>query len=217
MAGEVKSADLEWSGGEVTHELRAQHHGHRGAVLWLTGLSGSGKSTLAVALEKSLLQRGRAAYILDGDNIRYGLCADLDFSLADRAENIRRVGEVAKLMADAGLIVISALISPLQAERDHIRQQCHNEGLPFAEIYINAPLAVCEQRDPKNLYRKARAGHLKDFTGLDSPYDPPPAPELELPTDREPKETSLAKLLDLALTISASDTPPLTGPFTPVI
>ncbi|MDR2463612.1 MAG: adenylyl-sulfate kinase [Verrucomicrobiales bacterium] len=208
---------MEWSVGEVTRELRAQHFGHRGAVIWLTGLSGSGKSTLAVSLEKSLLQRGIGAYILDGDNVRYGLCADLDFSLADRAENIRRVGEVAKLMADAGLVVIGALISPLKAERDQIRQLCQNEGIPFAEVYVNAPLSVCEQRDPKNLYKKARAGQLNGFTGIDSPYESPSAPELELHTDLEPREASLAKLLELSLNVSDMDMPPLVGPFTPVI
>ena len=217
LAGGVKSTDIEWSTGEVTHEIRAQHFGHRGAVVWLTGLSGSGKSTLAVALEKGLLQRGVGAYILDGDNIRYGLCADLDFSIGDRAENIRRVGEVAKLMADAGLVVIGALISPLKAERDQIRQICHNEGIPFAEVFVNAALDICEQRDPKSLYKKARAGELKNFTGIDSPYEPPLAPELELKTDAESKEESLGKLLELALTASSADTPQLTGPFTPVI
>jgi bifunctional enzyme CysN/CysC len=217
LAKGVKSGDIEWSTGEVTHEIRAQHFGHRGAVIWLTGLSGSGKSTLAVELEKKLLQRGIGACILDGDNIRYGLCSDLDFSPEDRIENIRRVGEVSKLMADAGLVVISALISPFKAERDQVRQICGNEGIPFAEVFVNAPLEVCEQRDPKKLYQKARAGKLPKFTGIDSPYESPLAPELELKTDKESREESLGKLLELTLTASSSDTPPLTGPFTPVI
>jgi bifunctional enzyme CysN/CysC len=210
----VKSSDIEWSSGEVTQEIRAQHFGHRGAVIWLTGLSGSGKSTLSVQLEKNLLQRGIGAYILDGDNVRHGLCSDLGFSPEEREENIRRVGEVAKLMADAGLVVVSALISPFKADRDQVRQICNNEGIPFAEVFVNAPLEICEQRDPKSLYKKARAGQLPKFTGIDSPYEAPQKPELELNTDKESREESLAKLLQLTLTASSTDTSPLTGPFT---
>lgn len=201
----VKSENIFWSTGEVTHEDRITHFGHRGAVIWLTGLSGSGKSTLSNALESNLFIRGSAAFVLDGDNLRHGLCADLGFSPEDRTENIRRAAQAAKLLAESGLIVITALISPYAQDRNKAREICHSAGIPFAEVYVNAPLAVCEQRDPKHLYEKARKGEIKGFTGIDSPYEPPVKPELELPTDLLTKEECLARLVDLAKTISSAD------------
>jgi bifunctional enzyme CysN/CysC len=175
----------------VRSEDRARLNGHRGAILWFTGLSGAGKSTLAMELERLLFGAGRQVYVLDGDNLRQGLSADLGFSPRDRAENIRRVGEVAGLMADAGMIVVSAFISPYRADRDRIRAA---HGARFHEIYINAPLHVCEARDTKGLYRRARAGEIKEFTGVSAPYEPPLAPDLELPTAEWPLERCLAEL-----------------------
>ena len=216
LAAAVKSSNITWTSGEVNRELRAEHFGHRGAVVWLTGLSGSGKSTLAELLESNLLRRGVGSFILDGDNLRHGLCSDLGFSEEDRVENIRRAGEMARLMADAGLVVISALISPFKENRELVRRICHNAGIPFIEVYVNAPLEVCEKRDPKNLYKKARAGDIKNFTGIDSPYEAPESPDLELKTSKESKEESLGKLLELALKISHRDGA-LLGPFSPEI
>jgi bifunctional enzyme CysN/CysC len=201
----VKSENLSWNISEVTSEDRIGYFSHRGAVIWLTGLSGSGKSTLSTALEASLFKRGHAAFVLDGDNLRHGLCANLGFSDEDRTENIRRAGEAAKLLADSGLIVITALISPFAKDRDKVREICSNGGIPFAEIFVNAPLAVCEQRDPKNLYAKARKGEIKGFTGIDSPYEPPQKPELELPTDQLTKEECLTRLLDLTQNLSQAE------------
>jgi bifunctional enzyme CysN/CysC len=177
----------------IGDEDRAQSNGHRGAILWFTGLSGAGKSTLAVELERLLFAKGYQAFLLDGDNVRQGLCADLGFSPQDRAENIRRVGEVSALFAEAGMIVISAFISPYRADRDRIRA-AHREH--FHEVYINAPLHVCEARDVKGLYRKARAGELKEFTGISAPYEAPLAPELEIPTGEWTPERCLAQLVD---------------------
>lgn len=171
---------------------RKQRFGHAGTVVWLTGLSASGKSTLAMALEERLLARGYACYTLDGDNVRHGLNANLGFSPEDRSENIRRVGEVAALFADAGLICISAFISPYRADRDRARAAAKRTG--FHEIHVAASLATCEGRDPKGLYRKARAGILSDFTGIDAPYEIPLAPELVLDTAAETIEQSLTRL-----------------------
>ena len=168
--------------GKITERERTQRNGHAGRVVWLTGLSASGKSTLATELEAELFHSGRQVYVLDGDNLRRGLCSDLGFLPEHRRENIRRVGEVARLFADAGFICITAFISPYRSDRDAVRAI-----LPpgkFLEVYVNAPLAVCEQRDPKGLYAKARAGQLADFTGISAPYEPPLQPELELRTDR---------------------------------
>jgi adenylylsulfate kinase len=153
----------------------------KGATVWFTGLSACGKSTIAVALEQVLIQRGHAAYVLDGDNIRFGLNKNLGFSAEDRAENIRRIGEVAKLFADAGVICLCSFISPYRADRDAARatHQTNKAGaLPFLECFVDTPLEVCEQRDPKGLYKKARAGELKGFTGIDDPYEAPQKPEL---------------------------------------
>ena len=199
LAKAVTGEHLTWTEGRVSREARAAHFGHEGAVVWLTGLSGSGKSTLAVALESLLFRRGIASMILDGDNLRHGLCADLGFSLEDRAENIRRAGEVAKLMAESGLVVISSLISPLRRERQAVRGACQAAGVNYSEIFVSAPLRECEKRDPRGLYRKARAGEIKGFTGIDSPYEEPERPDLVLHTDRENVESSVGHLLQHVL------------------
>jgi bifunctional enzyme CysN/CysC len=164
-------------------EARTRLNGHPGLVLWLTGLSGSGKSTISLELEARLVAAGRHAYLLDGDNVRHGLNADLGFSPEDRTENIRRVGEVAALMADAGLIVIAAFISPYRADRSSARAAVARlNGPSFHEVHVSAPIDVCEARDPKGLYQKARSGQLPEFTGISAPYEPPEAPELTLDT-----------------------------------
>ena len=166
----------------VTSADREQRHGHPGRIVWLTGLSGAGKSTLAMALEQRLFDAGRNVYVLDGDIVRGGLCSDLGFSPDDRVENIRRIGEVARFMADAGLLVIVAFISPFRADRDRVRA-----AMPvgrFTEVHVSTPLEVCEQRDTKGLYAKARAGELSDFTGISSPYEAPESPEVRLPTEQ---------------------------------
>ncbi|MXP52891.1 adenylyl-sulfate kinase [Pantoea sp. Seng] len=183
-----------WHDHPVTREEREQQHGHQGVVLWFTGLSGSGKSTVAGAVEQALHRAGVSTYLLDGDNVRHGLCRDLGFSDDDRKENIRRVGEVAKLMVDAGLVVLTAFISPHRTERQMVRDLLGTGQ--FVEVFVDTPLAVCEARDPKGLYKKARAGELRNFTGIDSVYEAPDAPEIHL--DGEQLVTNLtAQLLDL--------------------
>lgn len=183
-----------WHDHPVTRESREQQHGHQGVVLWFTGLSGSGKSTVAGALEQALHRIGVSTYLLDGDNVRHGLCRDLGFSDDDRKENIRRVGEVAKLMVDAGLVVLTAFISPHRAERQMVRDLL-GKG-QFVEVFVDTPLSVCESRDPKGLYKKARAGELRNFTGIDSVYEAPEQPEIQL--DGEQLVTKLAaQVLDL--------------------
>ena len=184
-----------WHAHKVSQAERAGLKGQRPCIVWLTGLSGSGKSTLANALEQALWTRGHHTYLLDGDNVRHGLNKDLDFSDAGRIENIRRIGEVAKLMVDAGLIVITAFISPFKSERALVRSLV-NEG-EFLEVYVDASLAVCEARDPKGLFRRARAGEIRQFTGIDSPYEPPDVPELRIRTGEQSVEESLRALLDL--------------------
>lgn len=180
----------------VTHQVgpaeRRLRFGHAGAVIWLTGLSAAGKSTLAMALEERLLAQGYACYTLDGDNLRHGLNANLGFSPEDRSENIRRAGEVAALFADAGLICITAFISPYRADREKARAAAWRTS--FHEIHVAADLATCEQRDPKGLYRKARSGELSSFTGIDAPYEAPAAPELVLDTGSQRVEESLDHL-----------------------
>ncbi|WP_145600110.1 adenylyl-sulfate kinase [Yersinia frederiksenii] len=170
--------NIVWHPHTVTREDREQQHGHRGVVVWFTGLSGSGKSTLAGALEQALFAQGVSTYLLDGDNVRHGLCRDLGFSDADRRENIRRVGEVAKLMVDAGLVVLTAFISPHRAERQMVRDMLVSGQ--FIEVFVDTPLAICEARDPKGLYKKARAGELKNFTGINSVYEAPEHPDIHL-------------------------------------
>ncbi|GBD44970.1 Bifunctional enzyme CysN/CysC [bacterium HR40] len=188
----VRATNIHAVGHAVTREARHARNGHRGGVLWFTGLSGAGKSTLALALERELFARGYQVYVLDGDNIRSGLNADLGFGPEDRAENIRRVGEVAALFADAGFLAISAFISPYRADRERARRAA---GEAFHEIYIHAPLEVCERRDPKGLYRKARNGEIPEFTGISSPYEPPEKPELVIPTHELSPEECLALLV----------------------
>ena len=184
----------------VTHTLnasnRAAHYGHSGAVLWLTGFSASGKSSLSMALEQAMMHKGYACYVLDGDNLRHGLNANLDFSPKDRTENIRRVGEVAALFADAGLICITAFISPYRADRMCARQACK---VAFHEIHVSTDLATCEGRDPKGLYKKARAGAIAEFTGISAPYEPPLHPEFSLDTSAESIEMSVERLLAYVL------------------
>ena len=178
MTTQVTTDNIVWHQHFIDKAARAAQKGHQPALLWFTGLSGSGKSTLAGALEVELMQRGIHTYLLDGDNVRHGLCSDLGFAPADRQENLRRVGEVAKLMVDAGLVVLAAFVSPYQAERDAIRARFADGE--FIEVFVDTPLAECEQRDPKGLYKKARAGEIKHFTGIDDPYEAPEQAEIHL-------------------------------------
>jgi len=188
---EGKSSNIVWSEGLISNDERVALTGQRGATLWITGLSGSGKSTIACALEHRLLKNGVNTYRLDGDNIRFGLCKDLGFTAKDREENIRRIGEVAKLMTDSGCITITAFISPYQRDRDLARKLHENSGLKFLEVLMDVPLAVAEQRDPKGLYKKARAGLIKGFTGNDDPYELPEKPELVIPTHEHDVDESV--------------------------
>ena len=180
---EQKATNITWHEGAVGRGERQQNMGQKGCTIWTTGLSGSGKSTIAMALEQVLMQRGQHAYCLDGDNVRHGLNKNLGFSAEDRTENIRRIGEVAKLFADAGFIAITSFISPYRADRDLVRQLHDEASLPFLEVFVDAPLEVAERRDPKGLYKKARAGEIKGFTGIDDPYESPESPQLHLRTD----------------------------------
>jgi bifunctional enzyme CysN/CysC len=189
-----KSHNIYWSRGKVTMSQRALRNGHAGRVVWLTGLSASGKSTISADLERELFNLGRHVYTLDGDNVRHGLCSDLGFSARDRKENIRRVGETAKLLADAGLVCITAFISPYREDRDMVRQLM-SPGT-FIEVYVNAPVNICEQRDPKGLYAKARAHLIKDFTGISAPYEAPFKPEIELHTDQLTVAESVARIIE---------------------
>ncbi len=189
----MEDRNLVTHAGQVGPADRARLLGQRGCVVWLTGLSGSGKSTLAHALERRLLDEGRLAYVLDGDGVRQGLNGDLGFSAADREENIRRIGEVAALFADAGLITLVSFISPYVRDRERARAAAGPER--FCEVFVDAPLAVCEQRDPKGLYRRARAGEIPDFTGISAPYERPPRPDLVIDTAAEGLDASLARLL----------------------
>ena len=191
---EQKATNIVWHPGAVTRADREQLNGHRGSIVWLTGLSGSGKSTIAVELEKRLWDRGMRAFILDGDNIRHGLNKNLGFSPADRTENIRRIGEVAKLFVEAGMVAITAFISPYRADRDQVRALVGRED--FVEVFVDCPLDVCEQRDVKGLYEKARAGKIPEFTGISAPYEAPLRPEVTLRTHEQPPEASAAQVLD---------------------
>ena len=189
-----KSHNIFWTSGRVSAEQRALRQGHAGRVVWLTGLSCSGKTTIAAELERQLFERGKLSYVLDGDNVRHGLCADLGFSPKDRGENIRRIGEVAKLFADAGVICVTAFISPYRADRDAIRRSLRTGQ--FVEVYLNIPIEACEQRDSKGLYAKARAGEIRDFTGVSAPYEPPVNPEIELPTGQLSVEECVSRIID---------------------
>ncbi len=195
----VKSKNIFWSEGKISARARATQHGHRGAVVWLTGLSGAGKSTIAQALERELFQRAMHPYVLDGDNIRHGLNSNLGFAPQDRIENIRRVSEVAKLMADAGNVVITAFISPYRLDRQRARTIALQGNAEFIEVFVAAPLQVCEERDPKNLYKKARAGQIREFTGIDAPYEAPADPEIVVHTDRQSVAESVAAILEQLL------------------
>ncbi|MFM7696659.1 MAG: adenylyl-sulfate kinase [Vulcanococcus sp.] len=187
------STNIAWHHASVDRAARAQRRGHRSAILWFTGLSGSGKSTLANAVNAALFEQGLACYVLDGDNIRHGLCKDLGFTDADREENIRRIGEVSKLFLDAGVVVLTAFVSPFKADRDRARALV--AAGDFIEIHCAADLDVCEQRDTKGLYAKARAGEIKDFTGISSPYEAPEAPELRVDTGSQTLEQSVELVL----------------------
>jgi adenylylsulfate kinase len=187
------STNIAWHHTSVDRAARAQQRGHRSAILWFTGLSGSGKSTLANALNQVLFERGLGCYVLDGDNIRHGLCKDLGFSDADREENIRRIGEVSKLFLDAGIVVLTAFVSPFRADRRRARALV--EAGDFIEIHCAADLEVCEERDPKGLYAKARAGEIKEFTGISSPYEEPEAPELKVDTGNQTLEQCVEQVL----------------------
>ncbi|OUW48329.1 MAG: adenylyl-sulfate kinase [Synechococcus sp. TMED187] len=180
LTNQGASTNIAWHHASVDRAARAEQRGHRSTILWFTGLSGAGKSTLANAVNQALFERGLATYVLDGDNVRHGLCKDLGFSDADREENIRRIGEVAKLFLDAGVIVLTAFVSPFRADRDKARALVENGD--FTEIFCSADLSVCEQRDTKGLYAKARAGEIKEFTGISSPYEAPERPELSVDT-----------------------------------
>jgi bifunctional enzyme CysN/CysC len=195
----AKSKNIFWTEGKITALARTMRSGHRGAVIWLTGLSGAGKSTIAQALERELFQRAMHTYVLDGDNIRHGLNSNLGFSPDDRVENIRRVSEVAKLMADAGTVVITAFISPYRMDRSRAREIALEGSSEFIEVFVDAPLAVCEARDPKNLYKKARAGQIREFTGIDAPYEAPEDPEIVVHTDRQSVDESVATIMEQLL------------------
>lgn len=190
---ENRATNVVWHAHHVTREQRAQQKNQKPCVIWFTGLSGSGKSTLANALEGELFRRGHHSYLLDGDNVRMGLNKNLGFTDADRVENIRRIGEVSKLFADAGLFALTAFISPFRADRDIVRALL--KPGEFLEVYVKAPLDVCEGRDPKGLYKKARAGQIKNFTGIDSPYEAPENPELTIDTAESSLEASVQTLL----------------------
>jgi adenylylsulfate kinase len=191
LGGETmtESTNIVWHESEVTKENRQEVNGHRSAILWFTGLSGSGKSTVSVALETALHAKGIHTYRLDGDNVRHGLNKNLGFSPDDRTENIRRIGEVSKLMVDAGLFTLTAFISPYQEDRDQVREIVESDE--FIEIYVKASLETCEERDPKGLYKKARLGEIKGFTGIDAPYEEPANPEIIIDTNQLSIEESV--------------------------
>ncbi|GGF71928.1 adenylyl-sulfate kinase [Alteromonas lipolytica] len=189
------ATNIVWHQHEINKDTRAESLGQKPRVLWLTGLSGSGKSTLANLLEKKLHEKGKHTYLLDGDNVRHGLCGDLGFSDKDRVENIRRISEVAKLFVDSGMMVLTAFISPFQADRDFCRNLLATGE--FIEVFVDTPLAVCEQRDPKGLYKKARSGEIKHFTGIDSAYEAPESPEVRLQYQDEPAEQTAERLYNL--------------------
>ncbi len=194
---EQKATNVHWHEGDITREDRHKLLNQKGATLWFTGLSGSGKSTVAVALEGALLERGNLSYRLDGDNVRLGINKNLGFSAEDRTENIRRIGEIAKLFVDTGVITLSSFISPYRADRDAVRA-LHDAGdMDFIEIYVECSLDEAEKRDPKGLYKKARAGEIKNFTGIDDPYEEPLEPEIVLHSDKMSLEEEVGLLLQL--------------------
>lgn len=189
----TKSSNIVWHDSEVTKQDRRRLNAHKSAILWFTGLSGAGKSTISAELEKRLFKKGIRTFRLDGDNIRHGLNKNLGFTPEDRTENIRRIGEVSKLMVDAGLFTLSAFISPYRADRKQIRQLV--EDNEFIEIFVKASLSICEERDPKGLYKKARLGEIKEFTGIDAPYEEPTSPELIIDTNTLSIDESVQKII----------------------
>lgn len=197
MTEESRSPDVVWHNLGVPRDERWRATGMRGATVWLTGLSGSGKSTIAGELTRLLIERGSATYTLDGDNLRHGLNGDLGFSAEARDENVRRVAEVARLFADAGVVAIVPVISPYRAGRDRARALHEAAGLPFFEVFVDAPIGVCEQRDPKGLYAKARAGEITGFTGVDDPYEPPEHADLVIASESDAPDAAAKKILEL--------------------
>jgi adenylylsulfate kinase len=194
---EQKATNVHWHEGEVTREDRSKILGQKGATFWFTGLSGSGKSTVAVALEQALAAQGKLTYRLDGDNIRLGINKNLGFSAEDRTENIRRIGEISKLFVDVGIITLSSFVSPYRADRDLVRELHEQAGMDFIEVHVDVPLDVAESRDPKGLYKKARAGEIPNFTGISDPYEAPLKPEVVLNSH----EMSLEEEVDVLLKI----------------
>jgi adenylylsulfate kinase len=193
---EIRATNVVWHEGHVDRKVREALLKQKGCTIWLTGLPSSGKSTIGFSLEHALMQQGRLAYVLDGDNIRHGLNKNLGFSAEDRAENIRRIGEVAKLFADAGAITITSFVSPYRADRDHARKLHEEAGIPFVEVHVETPVEECEKRDPKGLYKKARTGEIPNFTGISDPYESPEKPELVLKTVGVKLEACVAKLAE---------------------
>ncbi len=199
MAKQV-ATNVVWHDGEISREDRYQILRQKGATIWFTGLSGSGKSTIAVALEKALYATGKLSYRLDGDNVRLGINKNLGFSEEDRKENIRRIGEIAKLFGDSATIALSSFISPYRADRDEVRALHEAADLPFVEVFVNCSLSVAEERDPKGLYKKARAGEIKNFTGIDDPYEAPENPEIHLRTDEMTLQEEVSIVVDYLMT-----------------
>ena len=189
------ATNVTWHGGLVDRKHREQLLNQQGSTIWFTGLSGSGKSTIAVALEQELFKLGHLCYRLDGDNVRLGINKNLGFSSEARAENIRRIGEVSKLFVDLGAIALSSFVSPYAIDRDNVRQLHKQANMPFIEVFVDVPLSVAEQRDPKGLYKKARAGEIKGFTGIDDPYETPVAPEIHLHTDKNTVSEEVAIIM----------------------
>ena len=193
-----RSANVFWNDNHVLRADREARQGHQSAVIWFTGLSGSGKSTLANELDRRLFERGISSYVLDGDNIRHGLNGDLGFSPEARAENIRRIGEVAKLFADAGTIALTAFISPYREDRDRVRALMDRET-DFIEVFVETPLGVCEERDPKGLHKRARAGEISEFTGISAPYEAPVSPEITLRTSQHDVSACVDRLIEVLM------------------
>ena len=193
---EQKATNVTWQDGQISREDRFEILRQKGATIWFTGLSGSGKSTIAVALEQALYDLRKLSYRLDGDNVRLGINKNLGFSEQDRTENIRRIGEIAKLFGDAGTIALSSFISPYRADRNEVRELHESAKLTFVEVFVDCSLAVAEERDPKGLYKKARAGQIKNFTGIDDPYETPARPEIHLKTDEMTLEQEVSIIVD---------------------
>ena len=194
---EQRATNVHWHEGDITREHRGKILGHRGATLWFTGLSGSGKSTVAVELEGVLNEMGVLSYRLDGDNVRLGINKNLGFSAEDRTENVRRIGEIAKLFVDTGVIALSSFVSPYSADRDQVRSLHEEADMDFIEVFVDCSLEAAESRDPKGLYKKARAGEIKNFTGIDDPYEAPANPEVHLHTDKQSLEEEVNQILEL--------------------